>query len=77
MSIDPLIWQRMRKIQGTKFGRRLARNPTNLIEKVLIAFILKHDSEYEQYQSKLQAIEKELFTVEDDKVKGATEGDLD
>ena len=77
VSIEPEIWQRIRKIQDTKQGRRLARNPTNLIEKVLIAFIVKHDAEYAEFVQQFAELEKRVLDLQDEKIKGATLGDLD
>lgn len=78
VSIDPEIWQHIKRIHNGKLGRKLgARSPTSLIEKVLIAFIAGHDTNYAAYLAKVEALEKDLLTVDDNRVKGASHGDFD
>lgn len=78
VSIEPEIWERIRKIHSQKLGRKLgAPSPTNLVEKVLVAFIAKHDGNYDKYLKALNDLEKDLLSLDDQNIKGATLGDLD
>ena len=73
-----MIWRRMCAIYETSnIGPKLgARSPSHLVEKVLIAFIVRHDTHYADLVMRLAAIEKEMMAFENGNIKSASKGDL-
>ena len=78
VSIDSVIWHRVCAIYekgniGPKLG---ARSPSHLVEKVLIAFIVRHDAHYADIVARMAGFEKEMMGFENGNIKNASKGDL-
>lgn len=73
------VARELEKIRLSAVGRRLggSKSRDQFINKILIGFVKKHNERYSEYLEKVSALEKDYFEPDDEKIKGATEGDLD
>ena len=67
------------RIRSSAVGRKLGGSKSRdaFINKILIGFIRKHDDNYDHYLHRLAEVDKAYFEPDDEKIKSATEGDLE
>ncbi len=67
------------RIRQSPVGRKLGqtRSRDAFVNKILIGFVRKHNERYDHYLQRKDQFEKEYFESDDEKIKSATEGDLD